>query len=261
MIKEANNILRFRENYNKNELIIIPKLYEISTDILIMEYLPSYKLSGMNISDYKKTKLLSYLFLFMRNNVLLNFNHGDLHRGNWGINENKIVIYDFGICWKHSRKKYYSQLELIELFDTDYTKDELLFEKFSTILLELMDHTFDKDDFIKYSKISTESNDKLDVKSIYNILIIYFIEKGKFIDYTIFLGIVNVLQVNKMLSDYDVINGNADIDWLDSKQKELVDICEAYNSFQEYNNYYKDSFKNKSIDYNYIQDKITQNLN
>ena len=60
------------------------------------------------------------------------------------------------------------------------------------------------------------------------------LKKGKIIDYTIFLGIVYILQVNKMLSDYDVINGNADIDWLYSKKRELVDICEAYSNSKQY---------------------------
>tara|TARA_Y100001958_G_C21230585_1_gene556282 strand:+ start:797 stop:2113 length:1317 start_codon:yes stop_codon:yes gene_type:complete len=263
MIKEANNILQFRENYSKDELILIPKLYAVSSDILIMEYLPSYKLSEVDISDYKKTKLLSILFLFMRNNGLLNFNHGDLHKGNWGINDNKIVIYDFGICWKYSQKKSKHNLKLVDLFDTEYAKDPLLFEKFSTILFELMDHTFDRDDFLKYAKISNEKYElnKLDVKSIYNIVIRYFIERDKIMDYTFFIGIINVLQVNKIMLHYDVVNGRADIEWLNSKRKDLIDICEAYDSFKEYSNYYKDTLQNESIDYNYIQDKITQNLN
>ena len=38
----------------------------------------------------------------MYNNLFINkFNHGDLHNYNWKITEdNKIIIYDFGLCWE-----------------------------------------------------------------------------------------------------------------------------------------------------------------
>ena len=38
----------------------------------------------------------------MQNNLYINkYNHGDLHNYNWKItNDNKIVIYDYGLCWE-----------------------------------------------------------------------------------------------------------------------------------------------------------------
>ena len=38
----------------------------------------------------------------MNNNLFINnFNHSDLHNYNWKItDDDKIVIYDFGLCWE-----------------------------------------------------------------------------------------------------------------------------------------------------------------
>ena len=58
-----------------------------------MSYEESEKIDNNLLSPYKKYKLLNLLYLFIRNNeIILNYNHGDLHKGNWGINGDKINI-------------------------------------------------------------------------------------------------------------------------------------------------------------------------
>ena len=42
--------------------------------------------------------------------MIENFNHGDLHPGNWRVRieeeKCKIVIYDYGFCWKQNQSQF-----------------------------------------------------------------------------------------------------------------------------------------------------------
>ena len=106
-VNEANHILYFTEEYKNNDFIIIPKLIKVSESILIMSYEPGTSLSEIKINDYHKNKIVNLYHLFVRNNhTILNYNHGDLHPGNWRIredretNKHRLIIYDFGYCWE-----------------------------------------------------------------------------------------------------------------------------------------------------------------
>ena len=40
-----------------------------------------------------------------------NYNHGDLHPGNWKLRETndtnpKLIVYDFGYCWNINKAKF-----------------------------------------------------------------------------------------------------------------------------------------------------------
>ena len=85
---------------------------------MIMSYEGGKTLEDCKLNKYQKYKLVLLFNLFIRNNQhILNYNHGDLHKGNWKIrisdddNEHKLVIYDYGFCWKVPHAKHH----LIEL--------------------------------------------------------------------------------------------------------------------------------------------------
>ena len=79
-------MLEFYHIYTDNEYIIIPNLYKVSNDIIIMEYVDGECLDSTNLSEYKKSKIIYLLYLFVRNNLfILNNNHGDLHKYNWKV--------------------------------------------------------------------------------------------------------------------------------------------------------------------------------
>jgi len=112
-INECNNLLKFHDYYINNEYIIIPKLISASKDIIIMENIEGECIDNLNISEYKKSKIIYLLYLFVRNNLLINNNnHGDLHKHNWKVssdklnNLHKIIIYDFGYCFKLDHEEY-----------------------------------------------------------------------------------------------------------------------------------------------------------
>ena len=101
-VNESDNMIKFYEYYKDNYKIIIPNIYEHSENI-VMDYY-----DGENISlleDYNKIKYMILIVLFCNNNKLvLNFNHGDLHFGNFKKNEDKLVVYDFGYCFTINEK-------------------------------------------------------------------------------------------------------------------------------------------------------------
>lgn len=100
-VNEARNALRMKQMYEKNPYVEIPNVYSFTNNIIIMEYIPGKTLDESELSDYDKHKLYMIFLLFVRSNILLyNFNHGDIHKGNWKISgKMKIVLYDFGFCW------------------------------------------------------------------------------------------------------------------------------------------------------------------
>uniref|UniRef100_A0A6C0F810 Protein kinase domain-containing protein n=1 Tax=viral metagenome TaxID=1070528 RepID=A0A6C0F810_9ZZZZ len=100
-VNEAQNALRMKQKYVNNPYVQIPDIYRFTNKTLIMEYIPGKTLEECELSNYDKHKLYTILLLFVRSNILLyNFNHGDIHKGNWKISgKMKIVLYDFGFCW------------------------------------------------------------------------------------------------------------------------------------------------------------------
>ena len=101
LVNEANNILKFSGLYKNDNLFIIPELYKFSKNIIIMDYIEGNSIETININmqHYRYNMIIS---IFMYNNLFINkFNHGDLHNYNWKITkDNKIIIYDFGLCWE-----------------------------------------------------------------------------------------------------------------------------------------------------------------
>lgn len=101
---EANNLKKLKEIYSDIEYIIVPEVYEENKDFIIMEYL-----DGINIENYYHEcinnnrkddhwEVMIKFWLFVRESILIhNFFHADLHKGNWKINGDKIIIYDLGI--------------------------------------------------------------------------------------------------------------------------------------------------------------------
>jgi len=100
-VKEANNLLRMRAIYKDNDRILIPELISVSNTTLIMEYLEGTSFDDLEITETQKLKAYALFYIFTRNNIIIeNFNHGDLHQGNWKVTKDlRLIIYDFGFCW------------------------------------------------------------------------------------------------------------------------------------------------------------------
>ena len=98
-----------------NNLINIPKIINNNNTDIIMEYLPSQCINNTNLSFIKMTKYAQVLSIFFKHMFLdKGLIHIDLHDGNWGIIDDKIVIYDFGYSLK--------------IFDPNDTVEKKLYE-------------------------------------------------------------------------------------------------------------------------------------
>jgi len=104
--QEYKNMEIHRNHYKDNSLIIIPKVYEYSRNVLVMSYEEGTFYENLDVSDYKKVKILTIMRLYLRSSLIMNnFIHGDLHNGNWKVRQDpndennfQIILYDLGLC-------------------------------------------------------------------------------------------------------------------------------------------------------------------
>ena len=149
-IEEANNLLYYKCLYKKNKYLIIPDLYVVSEDILIMSYENGESFDTIQFSEYNYDKTISILVAFINENLLYNnYSHGDLHKGNWKIkNEDniyKIIIYDFGFCFSTREKSDVVNdiHDIIELYDTN-NKTDCEYDKLFSIFKKSVTNSTDE---------------------------------------------------------------------------------------------------------------------
>ena len=107
---EYDNLVRSNKYYEKNELLIFPKPHFRSEKILITSFEDGDFFENLDITEYKKYKIIQLLSLYIRDSsIIKNFMHGDLHQGNWKVrkvnNEYAIVLYDLGVCFEFEKQK------------------------------------------------------------------------------------------------------------------------------------------------------------
>lgn len=107
VLKEANYLVEL-ENMNlfyrfnkEHETLVIPRpVTQMCTqDVLVMEYLPSLKIQDVKsrLSQPERVdlayKIMDLFVIHLINDGVI---HGDPHEGNFGVDGEKIVMYDFG---------------------------------------------------------------------------------------------------------------------------------------------------------------------
>ncbi len=139
-IVEANNILRFQKNFEKDTQIKIPKVYlEFSNEsILVMEMLEGMPLSqaeSLNQEGVDRLALVQKgIKAFFKMVFQDRFFHGDLHAGNLFIlPDNKIGLVDFGVVGRLNLKTRDTIANMfISLSQEDYEGMALEFAEIST---------------------------------------------------------------------------------------------------------------------------------
>ena len=204
-INESNNILYFNNQYKDNKFIIIPKLIKTSSDIIIMEYIDGKCLDEIDISEYRKSKIIFLLYLFIRNNMMIiNNNHGDLHKFNWKISDkkynniNKIIIYDFGYCFIHNTYEFPYVKKICNLVQS-YDKNnpdkineyreflEFLFNNKNIDINIDFNHNITKPDILLNQVLSISKSNNLMIKryKILNVLLLMCLVDNYFTKYDI----------------------------------------------------------------------------
>ena len=109
---ESKNTEKFRKNFQDIDWIIVPKVYHATEEIIIMEYVPSTKIT--DVQGYNK-KSLAWALTKSQIMQVLNTGvfHGDPHPGNVGVLDGKLVYYDFGMVSEITIKQKKTLLALL----------------------------------------------------------------------------------------------------------------------------------------------------
>ena len=225
LVNEANNILKFSGLYKNDKLFLIPELYKFSKNIIIMDYIEgkSIETIKINIQHYRYNMIIS---IFMYNNLFINkFNHGDLHNYNWKITEdNKIIIYDFGLCWE-SNNDLTDPLDRLLLGFHNDDKD-LIYGAF-LLYFKNVEEIYIKE----YFYAITEKIDKFYIFAKHIILCSF--KHNVLLDINILYTIIT--YQNSMLIYMN--NFKESIFDFNGVYKEQYSICDYYNILPEYKKY------------------------
>ena len=122
--KESENTKIFAKNFQDVDWVIVPDVYTATSNAIVMEYVPSTKITEADGYD-KKT--LTYAITKAQIMQVLNsgFFHGDPHPGNVGIKDGKLVYYDFGMISQITIKQKNTLLALL-IAITSENEDQIL---------------------------------------------------------------------------------------------------------------------------------------
>jgi predicted unusual protein kinase regulating ubiquinone biosynthesis (AarF/ABC1/UbiB family) len=86
MENEYKNNEYFYNNYCNNNIILIPKPLMKSKNFLVMEFVEGEQFEKIDVSEYKKQILISFMSIFMKDTFINGkYVHCDLHQANWKI--------------------------------------------------------------------------------------------------------------------------------------------------------------------------------
>lgn len=93
-ISEIENMKKFGEIYIDSTQVKVPKVFtELSTDdVIVMENVPSSDILKVTQADTAQMVMNTFLHQILFEGEV----HGDLHAGNIGVSNGKLVLYDFG---------------------------------------------------------------------------------------------------------------------------------------------------------------------
>lgn len=244
-IYESNNLLRFQEYYWENSFIIIPRLIKCSRNIIIMSYEEGISYEDLTCDDYEKYKIALLLVSFVRNNQqICNFNHGDLHKGNWKVrlcddNNHKLVVYDYGLCFKVPQDKTDGIENSIDIFeDCDDDINTINYDKMTDLLCYLLKYdNVDKDKYknIIYQYLRDNTNLlrpwAVNPSRIFKIAVKLCRETGYKIDPLLIQAVIIVIQCQKIFQEFRFIG--------DDKQKDISSTEVYREKYMDWLSFYK----------------------
>lgn len=223
--KEASYLKKFGSIYENNNYVIIPEHIYSDNDVLIMSWEDGDFYEEIQISEYKKIKILMLLTIFFRNSLLINkIVHCDLHPGNWKVrkyeNNYSLVIYDFGLCCDKVDDS---------IIDFLYNKDCNNYDEAANIYYKNMIETKNNKTDIVLAKIKyylTKHNEFLfniiKLSNDYGLII-----KGHYLCILLgFINIINHLDRYKLIDEYDKYR-------FKNFYLNMYSLCEEYGCFDE----------------------------
>lgn len=262
---EANNLIMFYDYYKDNDFIIIPKLVSFSKDIIIMSYEEGEYFDNSEISYYNKCKIMTLFRLFIKNNeLILNFIHGDLHKGNWKYrNEDGkyfLVFYDFGFCWNIPEIMICSLQKLDDAF-LEIGIGEFNIENFTDAIYDFLLKKVEYDTIKNSVNYFLDKNYDFQEPKILLKLMFYITHKNNIqLDSILLQSLILYTQVMNNFKNYGVIIKNNDK--LSVKANNISTLYEGYLFSETYNifNEYREHIKNDIIGPENIKTHSLENI-
>ncbi len=277
LVNEANHMLYFYEKYKENQFIIIPRVLRISSSILIMSHEEGIPFDKLTMNDYQKDKIVNLFHLFIRSNLMLyNYNHGDLHSGNWKIkmesDENhKLIIYDFGFCWKISKRKFETMGNIfVDTFEEANTRNKEVSIQNLCKLMYFVIICNQSEDQIKsqinefiQSRIDTLQPWRLSPIALLKATIDFCLQESLFIDPILIQSFIIIIQGQKLFERYGLMGTNdetrSDYEVYRERYLNILTFCKTYTIFDEYSQYIENKLNEKQLQIDTIFDTIQMN--
>lgn len=227
---EAENAMRFAANYDKNNMVIIPKIYWFDDSIIISEYVESELYD--NLTPYGKGITMLNFAAFIEQSILVdNFIHGDLHFKNWKVKhidgKYKLVVFDYGLCFEGFGKDI--NREIWECIQTGDHEILIKIIKNYTFIIDTPNDTINAEiaDVIEEYK-NQDFNINIIMKHIFKIL---SVDANVKINQTMinFIIILNLLEDILKQNGIKYNNFGNDCEFTNS----LISFCRANNTYDE----------------------------
>ena len=271
LIYEYNNLVRFNHLYKDNKYLIFPTPINASKQILITTFEKGvyYEDSVVDLSEYKKYKIVLLLTLFMRDSGIINdFIHGDMHMGNWKVREcdgeYSLVIYDTGICFNVGldiTRKFYLYWEL-----GDRKNLAKLFRQ--GIKWYPPNMTLDEIEEGMLTDITSITSQPIDLNNIIKSILKYMNYNKIVIKHEWLNLCVGVLLLEKDIKKYGILRSdkreelaitNRDVFKIDFLN--YINFCDSNNCFTTLSTYMKECLKEQDIDFNELFSNVEYKLN
>lgn len=272
---EANHLLYFYNEYKDNQFIVIPRLIKCSSSILIMTYENGVSLDNSELNDYEKDKIVNLYHLFVRNNQMLrNYNHGDLHPGNWKIDQKnkiqKLIIYDFGYCWRIPRLLFedigtifFDTFEESSNDDVGSSQDNLCKLMYISILYDKPDKEMGYKQRISdhiNKTIKSNGTSELTVIDSLKATISFCIDENVLLDPKLIQCYIVFIQGQKLFEKYNLMSSStniiSDYEVYRDKYLNILTFCKTYDIFPEHSVYIENKLNSKQVKIENIFDTI-----
>lgn len=261
MINEANNLSQMKYLHKEDSMIVIPDLIRCSHNILVMSYEEGETIDDSSQSEYEKYKCICLLGLFTRNSLEVNnFIHGDIHKGNWKMKQNKLLIYDFGFCWSINIRDRYLNENLFYVTSKCTNDDLSIAIEYTCYTLNNHSDKIKKE--IKYH-LSKSKNHFADSSLLFKMICCVAKQFNIYISPPNILGIIMNIQTQKYWTKYSLNNVNDK--FTDSSSNFRLDyinhisICETYNIFPKLQEIMKDTLNKEQVEINELFDTLDDN--
>jgi len=272
-IHESNHLLQFKEYYKDNDSIVIPELIKTSSSIMIMSYEEGQTFEGVEADQHQKYKMVLLLTSFTRNNQhILNYHHGDLHKGNWKVRKDgdqyKLVVYDFGFCWRVPSHKSDLIDDIADIFETsDIDPSKIDLDRMTNILSCFLKYEIDDELNIKrkiYEYLENNLDEirpwNINPSRLFKMTAKLCISQDLLIDPMLIQALIIMIQCEKIFSEFRMLSSDTNeihsYEVFRSKYLDWIAFYKTNHIFPEFTDFIVGILNEKQTEINTIFDCI-----